>query len=148
LLAGVDGNNTELVKIALEHGNPPERAKSRALSRARKAGRAEIAEVLEKAGATPLPEPTFVVPPETLARYAGTYREPRGDEVVLTVEDGKLAASYFGRRLVLGAFDEVTFQPAGMDEVTVVFGVENGRAARVSVRQGGASTEFTRVEAQ
>lgn len=146
LLAGVADNNLELVKVALNLGHPSSDAKSRGLTRALRANRPEIAALLQQAGATPLPEPNFAVDPQLLQQYAGTYLDERGAEVTFKVDGGKLVTTFGGQRQVLAAVDSVTFQSLQMDMISVIFHLEEGKAVAMTVKEGDAATEFTRVE--
>jgi len=135
--------NVEIVRAVLEVGGLKPDTLSRALGRAKRGNQAEVAKLLEANGAVPPPEPSFVVPADTLKRYAGRYREERGNELTVEFVDGHLSISQAGK---LGAFDVVTFQSLQFDTVQVIFHPEGDRVPRLTVRQGSTATTYNRVE--
>ena len=78
--------------------------------------------------------------PELHERYGGSYRDPAADDVQMTVDASR-------RFLMIGAgatassrvleVEEHTFHPTGAPSVRLRFDVENGRASRVTVVDGG-----------
>jgi hypothetical protein len=146
LQAGVAQNKIDLVKLALAKGGIKPETLSTALGNAERNNRTEIAEALRAAGAVPPPKADFQVDPETLRRYAGTYRDPRESEFVVEVKDGKLFAGPVGQSLQLGAFDAVTFQPVQMAGIRIVFQVEGTKVTGFTLKQGESLMQFKRVE--
>ena len=83
-----------------------------------------------------------------MARYEGTYAlRPGGRTLDLRVfvQDGRLMAQATGqRRSRLRAQGDHVFIPTFDDEVRLVFTMENGRAASVTLHQGGREATGTR----
>ena len=145
--AGVEKDNAALVALAIEKAQPTADELSIALASAEKANKAAIADQLRKAGAKPLPPADRVVPPETLARYAGTYRGESGPEVKLEVREGVLTCLTCGPQpQPLGAVDEVTFRPVGDASPTAVFRTEGDKVVGLMLRRGRQETMLNRVE--
>ncbi len=82
-MIGTESNNLELVKIVLNKGNVKAETLSQALGLALKNKRAEIVEMLKKAGAIEPPKADFSVDAETLKSYAGTYKNQEGTEIII-----------------------------------------------------------------
>ena len=144
LMTGVREGNAEYVRVALDRGGLQPEALNVALGIA-SAGdtkNAEIAEMLEKAGALCPPE----VDAETLQAYVGKYIGEHGLEVGITVEDGKLFAAPAGQQsLGLVAINETTFRPIAFDGVTITFNVESGSTMGATFKQGEAAMELKKV---
>ena len=138
-----------MTKVILESGGiPAEDAVRRARSGQRTDKQTEIVALLEQAGAKPAAE--FKIDPAQLARYAGTYRNPAGNELTFAVADGKLTGGPAGMSLTLAATDEKTFRvvgASGRDGDIRDSTVEN-RTARSPAcdNQGGTTTNYARVE--
>ena len=147
LMVGVNSGNVEIVKFVLEKGGLKPDTLKLALNSATKNKRAEIEELLKKAGAIASPQPNFQVAPETLKTYAGTYKNSDGMEIKLTFQDGKLTGGPTGQNPVtLGAVDQATFKPAGLESITVIFKLEGGKVSSFTLKEGGNSTIFKKVE--
>ncbi|HEV3468973.1 MAG TPA: ankyrin repeat domain-containing protein [Pyrinomonadaceae bacterium] len=144
LMAGVREGRVEFVRMALDRGGlKPESLTSALVAATEDGGRAEIADLLRKAGAQPPPE----VSAATLESYAGKYRGDPGPEVAITLKDGKLYATPAGQRaFVLMAVDQTTFRPAAFDGVSVTFNVEGGKVTGLALKQGPNTTQLKRVE--
>jgi hypothetical protein len=150
LESGVEKRSVELVDAAIGSGKLNAEELSFALEEADKAGAAEVAAALRKAGAVPPPKADFKVDPATLARYAGRYREggaPSPQTLELSVADGALLASFGGSPLKLGAFDPVTFRLQDNGRVRLAFKVEDGRVAGFTLKQPNRERWFAREEA-
>ncbi len=147
LMISVGNNNAEIVRIALDKGGIKPETLSAALGQATKDNRAEIAEMLKKAGAVPPPKADFQVDAETLKSYVGTYKSERGTEVVIENKEGKLTASSQGQGFTLGAFDKVKFRPVEFEGMTFTFNSENGKVTSFTLKQGETETIFKRAEA-
>jgi len=147
LISGVDGGHVELVRVVLAKGGASPQTLSLALSRATKANNTEIVELLKKAGAKPPPEANFKVDAETLSSYAGSYKNDAGQEITVSVKDGKLTATSPGQNpLTFGAIDKTTFAPAEIDGVTVTFNVEGGKVVSFTVKRPDSTVVYKRVE--
>jgi ankyrin repeat protein len=119
-----------------------------ALTTAERTRRAEIVDMLKKAGAQPEPKPTAQVSEDKLKLYAGTYRgEPIG-EVIVTFKEGKLFLSVQGQSLELGAYDDTTFVPLAQPGVKFKFTFEGDRVNSMILIQGAQSLVLKRMEAK
>src|SRR5438093_5840674 len=148
LQSGVAQNNLEMVKLALGQGGIKAETLSSALGNALRNSRTAIAEALKAAGAVPPPKPDFQVDAGTLARYAGAYRDPRENEFLVEVKDGKLFGGPAGQSFALGAFDAVTFQPLQFDGIRIVFQVEGEKVTGFTFKQGDSSQFYRKAEAK
>jgi ankyrin repeat protein len=144
LLAGAREGNAEMVRIALARGGAkPETLTAALVAATGDEKKAEIAEMLKKAGAVPPPE----VAPEILQSYTGKYKSEQGLEIAVTLKDGKLYAAPAGQNpLALGAIDKTTFRPVDFDGVTVSFTVEGGKTTAFTLKQGPNTTLLKKVE--
>lgn len=144
LLAGARRGDPALVRAALDRGG----AKAETLTAALDATtgdekRAEIAEMLKKAGAVPPP----AVKAETLQAYVGKYRNEQGSDIAVTLKDGRLSATPAGQSpFGLSAVDDTTFRPAGFDGITITFSVEGGKTVAFALKRGETTTQYKRVE--
>jgi len=149
LESGVEKRSVELVDAAIGSGKLNAEELSFALEEADKAGAADVASALRKAGALPPPKADFKVDAATLARYAGRYREggaPSPQTLELSVVDGALQISFGGAPLKLGAFDAVTFRLQDNGRVRLTFKVEDGRVAGFTLNQPNRERWFAREE--
>ncbi|HWT02017.1 MAG TPA: ankyrin repeat domain-containing protein [Pyrinomonadaceae bacterium] len=144
LITGAREGNAALVRVALDRGG----AKAATLTAALSATmgddkRAEIAEMLKKAGAVPPP----AVAAETLQAYVGKYRSEQGTDIAVAVKDGKLYATPAGQSpFGLAAVDQTTFRPTDFDGITITFSVEGGKTTAFTLKRGDTTTQFKRVE--
>jgi ankyrin repeat protein len=141
LLAAVSEGDVPMTKVILETGGLPAETLSDALEAAKAAKRAEIAAVLEGAGAKPPPE--VKMDGAQLARYAGTYRSAAGTTMVVTVEDGHLILTA-RLPLALVARSETLFAAPEAPGMKITFTLEGGKA--VSFVSG--TTTYTRSGGQ
>src|SRR5262245_25653776 len=74
----VDRDKMDVVKAVLDSGKATKEELSGALSSAKQSGKQEAVDMLTKAGATPMPLASSMVPAETLATYIGKYRSESG----------------------------------------------------------------------
>lgn len=105
----------------------------------------EIADILRKAGAKPMPKPEFQVAPEILSAYAGTYKNDQAGEVVMVPKDGKLTLTGPWPPLELGAFDNENFQSLQISQIRIKFNRVNGAATGFTLTRGPSQLEFKRV---
>jgi len=143
LMNGLAEDKPELVKLALEKGGLKKETLTTALFIASgDPTKAEMAEVLKKAGALPPP----VVIAETLQSYAGKYKSQTGVEVTVTVANGNITVVATGQRpLQLLPVDDKTFRAVFADGVSVSFKVDGGKVSSLSLTQGPNTTEFNRL---
>jgi len=143
LSAGVNNGNEQLVRIALQKGGLSPTALTAALVAASdNPEAAAIAEMLKKAGAPP----PLHLDETTLQSYAGKYRPTQGNEMVLTVKDGKLLAAVGGGSFVLMPLEKTVFRPVRLEGITISFESENEKVTGATLKQGQNTTKFTRVE--
>jgi hypothetical protein len=147
LMNGVFSNRAELVRAVLETTKAGAETLSAALAVATRTKRAEIVELLEKAGAVPPPPANFAVDLETLKTYEGLYRSDRGLEVSFAVKDGKLVGTIGSRTSELGGVNKTTFRLADRPEETITFDLEGGKVVGFTSRTGPTAFVFRRVEA-
>ena len=141
LMSGVSLGNAAMVKVALDKGGFIPETLTLAMARAEKAGKADIVEMLKKAGATP----PVQVDAETLQSYAGTYKE--SVDIVFTLKEGRLVGGVPGQTpFTLSAINKTTFAPMEFDGATATFNVEGGKVTSLTWKQGSNSTVFKRVE--
>lgn len=132
LLSGTREGNAELVKVALDRGaaKPESLMVALAISSADEK-KANITEMLKKAGAPPPPQLEAV----TLQSYAGKYKGDTGPEVTISVKDGKLFAAGFTREpQPLLATDNTTFRPLNFGGITLTFNVEAGKVVSMTFK--------------
>jgi ankyrin repeat protein len=143
LTMGAREGNVALVRAALDRGG----AKAETMTAALEATsadekRAEIAEMLRKAGAVPPP----AVDAATLQAYVGTYKSEQGTDIAVTLKDGKLYATPAGQsQFGLSALDQTTFRPTDFDGITLNFNVEGGKTTAFTLKRGGTATQFKRA---
>jgi hypothetical protein len=143
LTMGAREGNVALVRAALDRGG----AKAETMTAALEATsadekRAEIAEMLRKAGAVPPP----AVDAATLQAYVGNYRSEQGPDIAVTVKDGKLYATPAGQSpFGLSAINATTFRPTDFEGITITFTVEGGKTTAATLKRGQTTTQFKRV---
>lgn len=144
LLTGVREGKAPLVGIALARGGAKPESLTAALALAMNdKDKAEIAEMLKKAGAVPPME----VDAATLQSYVGRYKPEQGGELTFTLQDGKLFAMPAGQRpFQMMALDKTTFRPVAFDAIRVVFGSEGEKVTSLTLKQGPNTTVFKKVE--
>jgi len=144
LMSGISDGKPELVKLALAKGGLNKETLTVALAIAgTDKDKAEMADLLKKAGAVPPPEIGAAV----LQTYAGKYKaETPAMEVTIVFNDGFLSGAVVGQRPQrLMALDDTTFRPMFVDGVFVRFKVESGKVTGLTLTQGQNSTQLIRV---
>jgi ankyrin repeat protein len=143
LLTGARGGDAALVRIALDRGGAKTETLTAALAAAMSDDkRAEIVEMLKRAGAVP----PISVDAETLQSYVGKYKSEQATELAIVLKDGSLLVTRAGQPpFGLSAVDKTTFRPTDFDGITITFNVEGGLATSFTLKQGQTSTEFKRV---
>lgn len=139
LLTGAREGNADLLRLALDKGGAKPETLTSALVAANDSGKADLAEMLRKAGA----KPPFEVDAATLDTYAGLYKsEGRGD-ISFSVKDGKLYLTPTGQQpFALMALDKTTFKPAAFDGIVVAFVVEADKVTGFNLKRGPDTTLF------
>ena len=149
LTGAIASNDISLASFILEKGKVPAANLSDALEMARAQNKAEIVAALEKAGAKPHEE--FKIEPAQLERFAGTYKNPGGNELVVAVNGSRLSLGPPGappaQVRALAARDATTFRGVGMQGTTFVFKIEGEKASTFTITPiQGAPVVYTRVE--
>jgi ankyrin repeat protein len=144
LMTGANEGNPALVRLALAKGGAkPETLTAALVAAQNDKDKAEIAEMLKKAGALPPPE----VDAATLQSYVGKYKGETGPEIAITLTEGKLFAVATGQRpFALIAINSTTFRPLAFEGMTISFNVEAGHITGIGVNQGPNTTQMKRVE--
>lgn len=144
LLSAVSEPDVAMTKVILEAGGFQPDTLSAALESAKHDKQTEIVALLERADAKPFPD--VQIDEAQLARYAGTYRSPSGNEITVTLANGKLTAGAGGQSFSLAPSDERTFRAINAPGVKVTFGVEEGKVTGFVINQFGTMLNYTRVE--
>ena len=152
LAAAAGTGQTEVVRLLLANGGWSAETLASALDGATKANRAEIAELLRKAGAKPIAKTEVRIDPETLATYSGQYQSRDGMEFSFTVQDGKLTGgNIFEDPAAWEAVDKTTFRgPSAFPmapPATIAFQVEGGKVTGCALKRGGPDVVFRKVGA-
>lgn len=146
LMAGVDGEKPDMVRVVLEKGGVLQETLDLALSHAVKSNNAEIAEMLRKAGAKELPKADFKVDEATLKSYAGTYNNGQIGDVTVGVKEGKLTLRITGQpEWTMGAFDKTSFTLIEVDGVNIKFNIEGDKVVGATLKQAGQTFEFKKT---
>ena len=144
----IQSGDTALATYILEHGKVPAANLSDALEMARAQKKAEMAALLEKAGAKPFDD--FKIDPALLAKFPGTYKSPTGTELVVSGAGARLtigqATAPPAQRLTLVATGEHAFKAIGAP-ISLTFLVEGDKVVSLTLTQPGPPpTVFTRLE--
>jgi hypothetical protein len=150
LQSGVEKRSVELVDAAVGSGMLTAEDLSFALEEADRAGAADVAAALRKAGAVPPPRADFKPDPATLARYAGRYRDAAAtpQTLELSVAGDTLQVTFGGAPLTLSAFDAMTFRVQDNGRVRLTFKLEEGRVVGFTLKQPNRERWFAREEAR
>jgi len=144
LTTGVRENNLDLVRVALEKSEIKPEALTAALANTiGESEKTQIAEMLKKAGA----KPPLEIDQAVLQTYVGRYKPEQGNEIVISLKDGRLFGTPTGQRsLALMALDQLTFRPVAFDGLTVAFETEGDKVNGFVLKQGQNTTSYKRVE--
>jgi len=139
----VGAGDAKMAQVIIEAGGLPPALLNESLAAAKKANKAEITAVLEKAGAA-MPVVVALTPAQ-LERYVGTYNDGRQD-VVLSIKDGAVVATFGGPPLILSPRSETGFAVESIPGLTATFVLEGERATSVTVvNQAGEPSVYKRV---
>jgi hypothetical protein len=143
LMTGVREGKPALVKIALATGNVKAETLTPALVVATDdKDKAEIVEMLKKAGAVPPP----AVDAAVLQSYVGKYKDEAGLEVMITLTDGRLSAIPTGQRpFTLMAIGNNSFRPVAFEGIVVTFKAEAGNTMGMELKRGTNTNQLKRV---
>jgi ankyrin repeat protein len=146
--AAIDDDDEGLAKAVLDHGGLTAAQLTDALEQARADHKAKTIALLEKAGAKPYDD--FKLDAAALAKFAGTYHDQRGVEIVIAVVGSRLSAHFAGappdQRAPLAAKDATTFRGIGMGGALIAFTLEGDKATRFTITSQGPPQTYTRVE--
>jgi hypothetical protein len=148
LSGAVESGDAALAKFILDSGGIPASNLSEALEAAKAQNKTEIVAMLEQAGAK-VPE-DFKMDAAQLERFAGTYKNPAGNELVVAVNGARLSIGQVGapaaQRITLAAKDATSFRGVGM-AVSVVYKVEGDKVAGFTITPPqGSPVVYTRAE--
>jgi ankyrin repeat protein len=143
LMTGVREGKPALVKLALTTGNVKAETLTPALVVATDdKDRAEIVDMLKKAGAVPPP----AVDAAMLQSYVGKYKDEAGTEIAITLADGRLSALPTGQRpFALMAIDNNNFRPVAFEGIVITFKPEAGNAMAMELKRGANTSLLKRV---
>ena len=143
LMAGVGDGKIELVQVALDKGGLKPETLNNALRRASAGTNKEIVELLKKAGAVAA---EVSIEPEVLKTYAGAYKNEQVGELTVEVKDGKLLGKLAGQgSFTTFAVNKNTFSINEV-EATITFNTEGDKVTGFTLKQGGGTFVFKRVE--
>lgn len=148
LSGAIQSGDGSLAQVILDRGGLAPATLSDALETAKAANKADMVTLLEQAGAKPYQD--FKIDPAMLAKLAGTYKAPSGNELTVAPAGARItigqAASTPAQRLTLVATGEKAFKAIGAP-ITITFQVEADKVASLTLTQGAnPATVFTRVE--
>lgn len=90
--------------------------------------------------------PTVELSPEALDGYVGLYTEDGGTHVRVIRRDGHLVAfPDESGAVMLVPVTETTFKPIGLEDASVVFRVNDGRAEVLDFKEGALQLSFRRT---
>jgi ankyrin repeat protein len=140
----VDAENPELVATVLAKGKVSQAALDKSYEVAIEQKKADIGELLKKAGAHE-PAPPFAVDPKVLEAYVGTYKTDQLPfDLKVFIKDGKL---------YLQATGQPEFAPKPKSPTSFEFSqfglqVDFDSAASLTMKQGGKDFKFKKAVAQ
>ena len=142
----IQSGDKALAKFILDSGGLAPDLLSDALEAARASKKADDVTMLEGAGAKPYED--FKIEEAQLARFAGTYRNPAGNEAVITPANGRLIGTpRGGPPLPLSPRDATTFRMIGQPGATMTFTIEGDKVTGLTIVQPGRpNVTYTRVE--
>jgi hypothetical protein len=125
----ITNNHPELAKTALAKGTFKQEVLDKALRNATKANRAEMVEMLKKAGAKELVE--FKVDAETLKLYEGTFKSPQFS-LSFNVKENQLIVTSDGFESTLLPLKQHTFEVERANGIVVTFKLEADKVVSLS----------------
>jgi hypothetical protein len=144
----IEEGNAALARFVLDSGGIPANNLTDALEMARSTNKPEMVSLLQQAGAKPYED--FKIDPAMLAKFAGTFKSPSGNELTVVPNGGRItigqAAAPPAQRLTLVATADKAFKAIGAP-VTITFLVDCDKVPSFTLVQGtNPGTVFTRVE--
>ena len=143
----VQTGDAALAKVIIDTGVPAANLTD-ALEAAKAGNKAEMVTLLEQAGAKPYQD--FKIDPAMLAKFAGTYKGPTGNELTIAPAGARFTigppTAPPAQRLTLVATADKAFKAIGAP-VSLTFQVEGDKVTGFSLTQGAnPATVYTRVE--
>lgn len=147
--AAVDEDDESLAKAVLDSGGLSAAMLSDALESARADGKPKTAALLEKAGARPYDD--FTLDAAQLARFAGSYKNAQGNEMIVSVKGTRLsvhiATAPPEQHFTLAPKDASTFYGIGMQGTMWVFTTEADKVTGFAITPAqGSPAKYTRAE--
>jgi ankyrin repeat protein len=144
----IQSGDASLAKTVLDKGGVAPADLSDALEMAKAGNKPEMVTLLEQAGAKPYED--FKIDPAMLARFAGTYKSPTGNELTIVTSGARLtigpAAAPAAQRLTLVATGDKAFKGIGAP-IVIAFTVDGDKVPSFTLTQGAnPGAVFTRVE--
>jgi len=142
LMTGVREGKPALVTIALATGKVKADALTPALVIATDDKKAEIVELLKKAGAVEPP----AVDAALAQSFVGKYKDEGGTEIEISLTDGRLSALPTGQRpFALMALGNNSFRPIAFDGIVLTFKPDAGNVMGMEMKRGTSTNQFKRV---
>jgi ankyrin repeat protein len=150
LTSAVFSKKASVLQAVLETGKADNKALATAMQAAINSKNTEAAALLKKAGASEPEAPKLVeVDAAVLRRYEGRYLDPRGNEMTLSVREGKLSVTPAGGQpMTLGATSHTTFVPASVQGVTLRVLMEGEAVTGLEINQMGNTNMFRKAPGQ
>jgi hypothetical protein len=149
LTGAVQSGDAELAKVIIASGVAASHMTD-ALEAAKAANKPEMVTLLEQAGAKPFED--FKIDPAMLAKFAGTYKGPTGNELTIAPAGARFTIGAAGapatQRFTLVATAERAFKAiAAPVPITLSFQVEGDKVTGFTLIQGpNPAAVYTRVE--
>jgi hypothetical protein len=148
LTSSIQSGDASLAKVILDSGGMSPASLSDAFEMATAGNKAEFVTLLAAAGAKPYED--FKIDPAMLAKFAGTYKGPTGNELTIAPAGARVtlgpATAPPAQRLMLVATGDKAFKAIGAP-ITVAFQVDGDKVAGLTLTQGSnPGAVYTRVE--
>lgn len=147
LSGAVQSDDVALAKVILDSGVAASNL-TEALEAAKAANKPEMVTLLERAGAKPYED--FKIDPAMLAKFAGTYKGPTGNELSIVPAGARFTigppTAPAAQRLTLVATADKAFKAIGAP-ISLIFQAEGDKVTGFSLTQGAnPAAAYTRVE--
>jgi hypothetical protein len=147
LSSAIQSGDASLAKVIIDSGVAASNLTD-ALEAAKAANKAEFVTMLEQAGAKPFQD--FKIDPAMLAKFAGTYKGPTGNELSIAPAGARFTigppAAPAAQRFTLVATGDKAFKAIG-PPISLTFQVEGDKVTGFALTQGAnPATVYTRVE--
>lgn len=147
LMMGLYGHHTEMMKMLLERGGIIPETLTSALTQAEKNEWADVVDLLKKAGAKSVAETGVKVDEATLKSYEGVYKHEQVGELTFVLKNGKFTGQLTGQdQFTVSALDQNTFTVVEFGGINIKFNSEGGKVVSLTLKQGGGTYEFKKIE--